>query len=447
MALSRNTSRISEMLVRSLIITLVIIGLAPLTANGQEATNDGTGFFKNWSIKPVAATQFWASYTEGARLYEPDSMVYTDVDGRLNFVLRRTRIGAIIKPNEDITLNVIASMDNIGRDVLAGPTGGVNNGPFPNVGVWNVYVKWRLIKQSEALHVIFGYHSPHFSRESPTAWHAVNSMDKSFSQFYIRRHLTGKNPGRSPGISFGGMTKQGSSRIGLQYTAGLFNDIFTSGINNSAGVKSSPLLTGRVVLFYGDPESDSYKLGYRFNTFSKRKGISIGISSSHQGENDLFLSSYAFSIDLLLNYGPFNLGGEWAWLRRDGSRELDAGNIRDFTSTSGTGFIRASHNFPVFNEQIFELGITYMHFVGAEEAVRINDALSVGEAAGKNTAFDLAAIWHFLPGRIKAELHATFQDGKLGDAGQGIIVNDFFSQSGVGIQRGDYIGVSLIFVL
>ena len=169
---------------------LGIVCILGMTVTAQES-DDKSKFFENWKVRPVVASQFWATYTTNAQLYDQDSMRYVDVDGRLNFSLRRTRLGAVVNAGDDVTLNLIAAVDNVGRDILAGQPGGANNGAFPQVQLWNAFVKWRLKSNSEVINVVVGYHLPHFSRESPTVWPSIGSLEKSQSQAYIRRHLSG----------------------------------------------------------------------------------------------------------------------------------------------------------------------------------------------------------------------------------------------------------------
>ena len=79
------------------------LGLLLALAGFGQKIDSTTNFWSNWTFKPIVAGQMWVSYTEGARIYDPASMVYEDVDGRTNFVIRRTRLGAAVAPNENFT--------------------------------------------------------------------------------------------------------------------------------------------------------------------------------------------------------------------------------------------------------------------------------------------------------------------------------------------------------
>ncbi len=427
-------------------VVLIVTFLLGLGLTAQES-EDKPRFFDNWKIKPVVATQFWATYTTNAQLFDRDSMRYIDVDGRLNFSLRRTRLGAKVNAGEDVTLNLIAAIDNVGRDILSGQPGGANNGPFPQVQLWNAYVKWRLKSGSEAINLVIGYHLPHFSRESPTVWPSIGSLEKSQSQAYIRRHLTGKNPGRSVGISAGGILFERKERFLLHYSVGIFNSIFGSSVGNSAGIKSSPLVTGRLMVTFGEPESKEYSITHRFNALSRRTGLSIAVSGSYEGENDLFASSYAVSADFLYNWKNLNLSGEASLLYREGDREPDGQELRTFTTNAAVYALSLSYNIHLKKGHILEPGISYMHFDGADSRMDIEDALAVNASAGTNSYVDIGASYHVIPGKLKIDLHYIAQSGNQVESNPGDSINDFFFQSGFAIRRGDYIGAGVVFVL
>ena len=404
-------------------------------------------FFDNWEIKPVVGAQFWSTYTTNAELFDRDSLRYIGVDGRLNFSLRRTRLGARIKAGENVTLVLVTAIDNVGRDILSGQTGGANNGAIPQVGVWNAFVNWRLKQGSEAFNLVIGYHVPHFSRESPTVWHAVSSFDKSQSQGYIRRHLTGKNPGRSMGLTLGGLLLENNDKLQLQYSLGVFNSIFGQAIGNSAGIKSSPLLTGRIMLAIGQPEKSIYSTFHRFNYLSKRNGLSLAISGSYEGQNELFTESYAFSFDALYNYGNLNLGGEIGLLYRSGQRVMVNQELRQFTTNAIVSSVSVSYNFQLPKGHLLEPSVTYMKFSGPSLLEEIRDALAVSASAGSNSYVDMGVSYHIIPGKLRIDLHYVSQSGNQVDSTPGDSINDFFFQSGFAIRRGDYIGAGVLFVL
>ena len=68
-------------------------------------------------------------------------------------------------------------------------------------------------------------------------------------------------------------------------------------------------------------------------------------------------------------------------------------------------------------------------------------------SAGTAVGLDFGVNWHLLPGKFNIRAHYTIQDGNAGNDTLGRVVNDFFVQSGVALQRGNYFGVGLIFVL
>jgi len=60
---------------------------------GQENSSQWLKNSANLKIKPVIGLQLWSSYTMGAEKYNITTGLYEKVDNRLNFQIRRTRLG------------------------------------------------------------------------------------------------------------------------------------------------------------------------------------------------------------------------------------------------------------------------------------------------------------------------------------------------------------------
>lgn len=411
----------------------------------------GQAGFDNWlrkkegaAIEPFMMMQFWSSYSLGQEVFNPDSGQYEAVDNRFNFMLRRARLGFRAEPWDGFRFLFMGAYDLLGRDVLASHVGGANNGSLPEFGIWDAFIQWQPLKGRQGLNIVGGYFRPQLSRESITSGWATGSMEKSMSQNYIRTHLVGTGPGRAVGLNLGGLFLNAEENLGLNYNLGLFNPMAPAFGGNSTGRAFSPLLVGRAVLYIGDPEQTEYKIGYDINYFGQRKGLSLGLGGSWQGRTDLFAASYAAGADLLFNWGPLNLDGEWNFMWRDGSRALADGGERSFTYASGTGHARIGYNLVLGGKYFLEPTFMFMQFSGASDLAGQADAKSVGASSGSERTYDAGFNWHLSKRNLKILLHYTWHEGDGGQAGPGFTGNMYFSQNGLGaIRRGDWLGLGL----
>ncbi|MEZ5058927.1 MAG: porin [Saprospiraceae bacterium] len=293
---------------RSLALLFALfLGLAG-SLNAQES--EPSGWLKKlekYKIQPSLGLQLWSSYTLGQKVYNTDSRAYEAVDDRINFQLRRTRIGLKGQPYEDLSFNFTVAIDLVGRDLLSGTEAGVNNGASPIFRLWNATVQWRMIPKSEKLNLVFGYMPPQIGRESITSAMRSNSMEKSWSQNYLRRHLTGIGPGRAMGANFGGLFYKEGNQLSMGYDLGFFTPQFESYGGNSVGNHFSVLSVGRLEFYLGDPESKKYTLGHKINYFGKRDGLTLALVGAHQGETDLFKNE-AVGFDFLWNRQKHQFG-------------------------------------------------------------------------------------------------------------------------------------------
>ena len=426
-------------------LTIVFLILLPgVLAFGQNS-------FQNWlpkkdgfKIEPFIMVQLWSSYTTGQEVYNPEQKQYELVDDRFNVQLRRARLGFRAEPYEGLRFTVVGAYDLIGRDVLTGQVGGTNNGSLPEFGIWDAFFQWRLKKGSEAFNVVGGYFRPQLSRESITSGWAVNSMEKSMSQNYIRKHLVGTGPGRAAGINLGGLLLDGNGGLGLNYNLGVFNPLTLANNGNSTGSAFAPLFAGRAVIYLGSPEMDKYKIGYNINYFGQRKGLSVGAGGAWQGRTDVFESSYAASADFLFNWGPLNVDGEWNLMWREGSRPLADDVERNFTYSSNTGHLRLGYNIIVGKKAFLEPSFMLMQFNGARSLDGQADAKAVGASSGAERTYDAGINWYLNKTNLKLMLHYTWHEGDAGEAAPGFAGNQYFSQSDVGaIHRGNWLGLGV----
>ncbi len=406
----------------------------------------GQSVFENWfkpasdkKIEAFIMTQLWATYTFGEEVYNTNTKVYELTEDRPNLHFRRARLGFRAQVYPRLKFTLAGAYDLIGRDVLAGTNGGVNNGSLPKFGIWDAFFQWRMKEDSEAFNLIGGYFRPQFSRESITSAWSVNSMEKAMSQTYIRRHLTGLGPGRAAGLNLGGLLKKEGSEISLNYNIGVFNPLSPVLSGNSTGAEFAPLIVGRTVVYFGDPEMKSYKIGYDINYYNERKGLALGFAGAWQGKTEIFDGNYAGEIDLLFNWSALNLDGEWNWMWRD-----DASESKNFTYLSQTGHLRLGYNFILGKQYFLEPAFMIMAFKGGMSKEEQQNAKEIKTSAGQEQTYDFGLNWYMDKKKLKLSLHYTWRQGDPGQIGEGATVNSYFNQSGVGaIRRGNWLGLGM----
>ncbi len=401
---------------------------------------------KEFKLEPFVMLQFWSTYTLGQEIYDLEQSSYEKVENRLNFQVRRARLGFRGEPYERLKFSFVGAYDLIGRDVLTGTIGGVNP-PDPSFTIWDAFIQWKISPNNDYFHITAGYFRPQFSRESITSGWSTNSFEKSMSQNYIRKHLVGTGPGRAVGINLGGLLLK-EIDIGFNYNIGVFNPLLTGDPNqvsfgHTVGKKYAPLIVGRAVIHIGDPEQEVYKIGYDINYYNLRKGLSIGLNGSYQGSTDLFEQSSALGLDFLFNWDHLNLDGDIVIMTRAGSR-LDNGVERSFEYNSQTGHIRVGWNFSLKNNKLIEPAFMYMHFKGGKGLIQQANADAVRSFSGTESTYDLGINWYLNRKHLKIALHYTWRNGESGNAGEISQPNQYFSQRNAGtIKRGDYVGLGL----
>jgi hypothetical protein len=419
---------------------LVLLGMG-ISWSGLQAQDAEASLWDRISdefkIQPVVGIQIWSTYTHNAEVYDEVDGVYLPVDNRFNTHIRRGRFGLKGQPYPNLKFNFTTALDLVGRDLLAGTQGGGNNGSFPVLRVWNAYVMWRISQKTDLLHLSGGFMVPQIGLESITPALNVSSMEKAWSQNYLRRHLVGLGPGRSVGLNLGGLYYQEGSNIALKYDFGLFNPSFNEYSGNSGGRKYSPLATFRGVIQLGEPEATTYSLRHWDNFYGHRKGLSIGIYGSWQGETAFFERSTTIGADLLFNYHRWNMDGEWALMTRSNGETING----------QTGYFRISWLSANRDRRVWEPVFMWTYFFGPLETIDQEAAQTVRSFAGQDQTFSLGLNYILNP-KLKLSANYTFRQGDDGDASPGAVFNNHYFQSGVGpIHRGNWAGIGLIFML
>ncbi len=427
----------SSIAVLGTVLMLFLPLAGPVHLGAQGDTSALGRLLKTYQIKASIGLQFWGTYTRGMQVYDATTNDYTAVDDRLNTQLRRSRFTLSGQPYPTLSFQLTAAGDLVGHDVLAATEGGGNNGATPKFAIWNALVNWQLTPQREHLFLTVGYFLNPVGRENNTPAVRSTSFEKAWSQNYLRRHLVGTGAGRAMGLMLGGQFSDAAGQHHLSYQLAMQNPVFAALGGNSTGLASSPLLSGKVALHFGDPESRSYRLGHQVNYFGKRKGLTLALAATHQGKTDAFAENTACGIELLFNQPAFHLDGDYYLLTRHGS----AGNTE-----AATGYLRIGKNFHLPRQRILEPVASYWIFRGESSAEDIAVATSNGSLAGDDSGLDLGANLYFNP-NLKLSLFYALRSGDAGEGNPATLANNYFQQSGAGaIQRGDYVGTGLVAV-
>lgn len=427
-----------------LLLVAALSGLAVQLLTAQTADSAQQAPRLQWlpksahfKLQTTLLLQLWSTYSTGFEVYNTQTKTYTAADDRLNISLRRARLVFNGEPYPRLTYTLALFYDQTGYDILSSGVGTTNKDQ-PSVGLWDAFVQYRLPAKGQGMYLTAGYFRPQMQRESITAAWATTSFEKSMSQNYLRRHLTGTGPGRAMGVNLGGLKTSG--QWGLLYNIGVFTPVASALDGSSGGTQFAPLWTGRVSLQLGQAEMSQYKIAYEINYFNKRKGLSLDFNASHQGTTDRFVNSQAYGPGFLFNWGPLNLDGEWMWLDREGTL---AATDSSFNARTQTGHIRLGYNF-LMGRFILEPSAMVMAFSGAEDAQGQEAARLLGMSSGSERTYDVGCNLYLDRRNFKINLHYTWRSGEPGAAGEGATVNSYFSQPGVGaIRRGDYLGLGL----
>lgn len=422
-------------MIKKPITLLVIVVIAVVNTIAQQNALDHSQI----KIKPVLALQLWSTFTHGAEIYNTEREHFEKVENRLNFQLRRSRIGLKGSWGPRVRFNLIGAADLVGRDALAGTEAGVNNGASPFFRLWSAVFEFKASENSDWANITAGYFSPRIGRESITSAFRSPSMEKAWSQNYLRRHLVGTGPGRAMGINIGGRADL-SRRLSFGYDAGVFNSAMSAFNGGSQGRKTAPLLTARAHVTIGDPEKKTYHDGYKVAYSGERQGITFGVGGAWQDKSDNWTKGGTLSVDLLANYGRWSLDGDWSWMQRTAS-------ISTSPTTNQTGYVRLTHSININSGQVLQPAITNSWLFGETDLFAQIHAQNASMPSGSEMITELAINWLFHE-NLKVSLAYTLRRADAGELGESFGPNNYFNQANIGIiKRGNWIGVGLIAVL
>ena len=420
---------------RVVFMVIWLLGLSPLAA--QADSSRITRLLTDYRIRATVGLQFWTTYSPNVEVYDPERRDFLAVDPRVNAQLRRSRFTLTGQPYRRLRFNLVTALDQLGHDGLAATQAG-NGGGTPSFRLWNAWLQWQLLRNSDRLYLVTGYFLPVIGRESATPALRSTSFEKAWSQFYLRRHLTGPGSGRATGLLLAGQHHGADNRWHLTYEAAWQNALPLAYDGTSAGDRYAPLLSGRLSVQWGDAEAATYTLPRRVNYFGERRGGTLSLTGARQGRSDQFLANRAYGFEWLGNYGAWQVDGEYLWLERRG--ETRAGTM---TVRSRTGYLRASHNWSLPASRTLQPTISYWWFRGPTDYEEALLAQELATFTGADSGLDLGANFYLNPD-VKFSLFYAHRRGGSVEGQPATTNNAYFQQAGVGVvRRGSYVGAGL----
>lgn len=429
---------------RIILLALVLLACTMTVKITAQDTLTDLRSFKPTRPEFIAMFQMWATYSPQHDHYVdggPWPGTYFPTYNIWNMQVRRARIGLKGEILPRLHYTTILAFDQVGHNPASGTVGGTNNGSFPSVGLLDAYITWGIRRNGEGIRLSAGYFRPQYGRESMTSGFAVNSIEKTMDQNYLREHLVHSNTGRAPSVNVGCQLRLGSDKAWLRWDAGLFAPA------RNGAIKTPMVGVGRIVGTWGDPESPEYSLSHKINAFGKRNGLSVGLGGALANGLGTVKRSWSTGIDLLFNRGPFQLDGEIHWLAKDPQPIMGDPKFEIVKYIVKTGHLRTGFNIPVDRLGVVEPTLTYAFMVGALNENDQQVAQYLESPAGKESYMEVGVNWWFNPKTV-VQLHYTFRQGNPGFAGNGAEVNSYFTQPGLGpIRRGDWAGLALRWIL
>ncbi len=412
---------------KKLKVAIAGLSAAALLTGFQNEAKAGPKFYfgKGKDLEVFLMGQIWMPVGTNIDIPNVTGIKETKAD----LYIRRGRFGFKGHLMKNLAFKIWFAHDNLGKDDVnpvdiargAVKTKGLT---YSKLEVWDAFFTWSYNKTWA--NISFGYFRPQIGKESITSGFNVLSYEKGLPNFYVRRHIIGK-PDKGKNEAYG--RASGNGRIFLINWGGLYkasgwslNWNFGIGDNQNYTTKNdwSPLWSARVALSIGDPEMKKYKMGYKQTYFGKRHGVTIGLNFAHQGEGTdrkarkynssgtlirdaKFDKNEMYGIDILANWGPVDLAGEYDILKRDWSN----GQVGSFSGKSYTDkvwIVKAGYLYKLPNGQFIQPTVSYSVF----------DPDSNGNSIygkKKNTWWDVGINWYIKKQRAKLILH--YSSGKV----------------------------------
>jgi hypothetical protein len=408
------------MKIRFAIMGFLVVGFLSFIASaGPKLTfNDGKS-----TLELTQTYQFWA-------VGEPDPNDIPQPDKRLDFYIRRARFGFKGQAWTRLDYQTQFAFDNLGKDPYTGTIGSPQQLENTEFRTWDAYFMYHL--DSAWANVTFGLFRPQVSREFSNPFYGVPSLEYALSFYYLRDELDTRPTARETGVNIGGLYADPARFWGVAYNAGVFDAAQEKNSVLKGSLKWSPLLTGRVAFSLGQPESKTYRLVPDVNFFGTRKGVSIGIYGTYQGQVDEsyepkdtvviskgiltqktkgykggFKQNDVYGADILGNWAAFEADGEYSIMRREFSAAFMAANplvVLSPITWDRVWHVRGGYSFPLWSGMFIEPTIMYTRFDG--------DAHSLLYPSGIDHQFDGGINWYINKNNLKVSLHYVKQGGQ-----------------------------------
>jgi hypothetical protein len=379
-------------------------------------------FFEGKSTLDITQTyQFWA-------VGMPDPKTIPEPEKRIDCYVRRARFGFKGQAFPRLDYQTQFAFDNLGKDPYTGTIGSPQKLENTEFRVWDAYCMYHL--DSTFANITFGLFRPEVSREFVGSYSAVSSLEYALSYYYLRDHLDTRPTAREVGINLGGLYADSTRLWGVSYNFGVFDAAQEKNSDLKGSPQWSPLVTGRIAFSLGDTDTYKYKLNPDNNFFGRRRGISIGVYGTHQGQvsesydpkdtviisqgiltpkgyKGGFKQNNAYGADLLFNFAGLELDGEYTFLRREYSDEFGAAYptvVKSSVSRDKVWHLRGGYSFPLPSDMFVEPSVMYTRFEG--------DSASMAYPAGLDHQLDLGVNWYINKNALKVSLHYVSQDGR-----------------------------------
>ncbi len=405
----------------SLLLISAILLAANLFAGPKFTYDEGKS-----SLELFSQAQFWAVGS-----YSPNDV--PEPAKRLDFYMRRARFGLRGQVHPQLDYLFSFAFDNLGKDPYSGTIGTGQKLEMTEFRIWDAYFNYHL--DSTWANISFGLQRPVVSREYTNPWNGVTSLEFALTYYYLRDHLTTRPSARETGVNVGGLCVDSNRIWGIIYNVGIFDATQEKTSDIAGSINWSPLVTGRLGVSIGQPESKYHKLSNDLNTFGKRAGLTISGYATYQGQVDEkydttklafdsskaaytirgykggFKSNQVIGADFIANYKGLTLDGEYSVLSRDFSETFLATNTY-LTAKKLTNFgnysdkvwhIRGAYAFPVLGKHFIEPAIMYTKFKG--------DAKSINYPSGQDKILDAGVNWYLNKNNLKLSIHWLNQSG------------------------------------
>jgi len=314
-----------------------------------------------------------------------------NLPARYDMFVRRGRLGVSGKLQNKLFYNFSFAYDGVGKDSLSASAGIPNQEDNTTFFPRDIFFCYQF---HPLLNLSMGYFRPKAGKESIYSSSFGISQEKSWASFQPRIHIVGRGIGRETGINIGGLLAK--KKGGFLYDVGIFDTNHPLIIGDNS--LWSPLLTGRFVAYIGDPEYKEYPVTYLQSGYGERKGLSIGINGTYQGETQVFVNNSLLGVDAQLNYKQLDLLFEYNWLLRDSKRFL----LNPYFTQDEFLTLKAAWNFIQKNGTIIQPSIMFSSVWVDKTMFQNQNAFT---AAISQEVVGLGVNWLISRDKLKLGLH------------------------------------------